>query len=84
LVEGCLSMPDVFFPVKRWREVTLEYSDLKGTRQTIHGKGYSAVALQHELDHLDGIRNIDRVSRLKRDMLLKSFRDSVKRRKQRV
>ncbi|UTC28389.1 peptide deformylase [Brevundimonas phage vB_BpoS-Gurke] len=73
LPEGCLSMPGVFFDVSRHREVTVEYSDVQGERQTLYGSGYKAICIQHELDHLDGIRNIDRVSSLKRSMLLKKF-----------
>lgn len=77
--EGCLSMPGVFFPVPRHREVTVEYTDLRGRQQTIYGAGYRAICLQHEMDHLDGIRNIDRVSPLKRAMLMKKFNDLVRR-----
>lgn len=77
--EGCLSMPGVFFPVSRHAEVTVEYTDLRGRRQTISGRGYKAICLQHEMDHLDGVRNIDRVSPLKRALLLKKFKDGVRR-----
>lgn len=77
--EGCLSMPSVFFPVKRHREVTIEYQDIHGRMQTLSGKGYKAICIQHEMDHLDGVRNIDRVSPLKRAMLLKKHQDNVRR-----
>jgi peptide deformylase len=77
--EGCLSMPGVFFPVQRHREVTVEYTDIQGRQQTISGAGYKSICLQHEMDHLDGIRNIDRVSSLKRAMLMKKFKDLVRR-----
>lgn len=77
--EGCLSMPNVFFPVKRHREVTIEYQDIHGRMQTLSGKGYKAICIQHEMDHLDGVRNIDRVSPLKRAMLLKKHQDNVRR-----
>lgn len=79
LPEGCLSMPGVFFPVKRHREVAIEYQDIHGRMQTLSGKGYKAICIQHEMDHLDGIRNIDRVSPLKRSMLLKKHQDNVRR-----
>ena len=77
--EGCLSMPGVFFSVKRHREVTIEYQDIHGRMQTLSGKGYKAICIQHEMDHLDGVRNIDRVSSLKRAMLLKKHQDNVRR-----
>ncbi|UTC28535.1 peptide deformylase [Brevundimonas phage vB_BpoS-Marchewka] len=79
--EGCLSMPGVFFPVRRHREVTVEYQDIHGRMQSLSGKGYKAICLQHEMDHLDGVRNIDRVSPLKRAMLLKKHQDNVRRMK---
>ena len=79
--EGCLSMPGVFFPVKRHRAVTVEYQDIHGRMQTVSGQGYKAICLQHEMDHLDGVRNIDRVSPLKRAMLLKKHHDNVRRMK---
>jgi peptide deformylase len=72
-------MPGVFFPVQRHREVTVEYTDIQGRQQTISGAGYKSICLQHEMDHLDGIRNIDRVSSLKRAMLMKKFKDLVRR-----
>lgn len=81
--EGCLSMPGVFFDVLRHREVTVEYSDIQGERQTLYATGYKAICIQHEMDHLDGVRNIDRVSTLKRAMLIKKHQDNVRRAKKR-
>lgn len=82
LDEGCLSMPGIFFPVKRWRKVTVEFTTLDGVAGAITAMGYKSICLQHELDHLDGVRNIDRVSPLKRMMLTKQFADKVRRRRQ--
>lgn len=76
--EGCLSMPGVFFPVDRHAEVTMEYTDIHGRQQQIIGAGYKGICLQHELDHLDGIRNIDRLSPLRRQMAMKKFADIVR------
>jgi peptide deformylase len=66
--EGCLSVVDFTAEVKRaaWVEVT--GLNEKGEEIKIEGEGLLAVALQHEIDHLDGILFIDRVSRLKRDL----------------
>lgn len=76
--EGCLSMPGVFFAVKRHREVAVEYQDIHGRMQTLSGKGYKAICIQHEMDHLDGVRNIDRLSPLKRSMAMKKHQDHVR------
>ncbi len=64
--EGCLSFPDIFANVERWYEVDAEYIDKNGTPQTLHAKGLLARAIQHELDHLDGILLVDRMSHVKR------------------
>ncbi len=64
--EGCLSFPDIFANVERWHEVDVEYTDLNGEVKTVHGKGLLARALQHELDHLDAILLVDRMSHVKK------------------
>lgn len=71
--EGCLSMPGLGFPVERSATVTVRYIAIDGTEKTYDASGYASVCCQHEIDHLDGIRNIDRLSPLKRDTLLKRF-----------
>lgn len=67
--EGCLSVPDQFAEVKRHEAVTVEYTDENGNPQTLYADGLLAVCVQHELDHLDGKLFIDRLSKLKRDMI---------------
>jgi len=64
--EGCLSFPEIFAHVERWYEVDAEYVDLDGHPQAIHAKGLLARAIQHELDHLDGILLVDRMSHVKK------------------
>ena len=64
--EGCLSFPDIFANVERWYEIDAEYTDLAGHVQKIHAKGLLARAIQHELDHLDGILLVDRMSHVKK------------------
>ncbi|RKX47636.1 MAG: peptide deformylase [Verrucomicrobia bacterium] len=64
--EGCLSFPEIFANVERWYEIGFEYTDCAGDRQTGHGKGLLARAIQHELDHLDGILLVDRMSHVKK------------------
>lgn len=80
--EGCLSFPDIFTNVDRWYEVDAEYTDLDGIPRIIHAKGLLARAIQHELDHLDGILLIDRMSPVKRVALSGKLKRLVKETKQ--
>ncbi|MDR1871176.1 MAG: peptide deformylase [Deltaproteobacteria bacterium] len=72
--EGCLSVLDLQAEVRRAEEVTVEAQDIAGQNFTITAKGRKAVILQHEIDHLDGVLFVDRVSRLIKDMYLKKRR----------
>ena len=69
--EGCLSIPEYNEEVKRKKKVVVRYTDLDGKPQEIIGEELLAIALQHEIDHLDGILFIDRLSRLKREFVKK-------------
>ena len=57
--EGCLSFPGKFIPVKRHKKVTVKALDREGEKITIKADGMLSRALQHEIDHLDGILFID-------------------------
>lgn len=72
--EGCLSVPDCSEEVKRKKKITVRYQNLEGETLEIVGEDLMAIALQHEIDHLDGILFIDRLSRLKRNLLKKKLR----------
>lgn len=61
--EGCLSFPGVYFPISRHSEVQVRYTDEFGKSAKVKGHGLLARALQHEIDHLDGILITDRVSK---------------------
>ncbi len=76
--EGCLSVPDMRAEVERFAKVRLRYLDRDGHEQELLAEDFLAIAVQHELDHLDGILYIDRISRLKRQMLLKKLEKSRK------
>ena len=79
--EGCLSVPKQSADVERHYKIKVRYLDYDGKEQEIEAEDYLAVVLQHEIDHLDGILYIDRISRLKRNMLLKKlekYRQSLK------
>jgi peptide deformylase len=61
--EGCLSFPGKFFPISRHGEVQVRYLDENGQPCKVKGKDLLARALQHEIDHLDGILIIDRIKK---------------------
>jgi peptide deformylase len=69
--EGCLSVPDFQAEVERAERVRLRATDLDGNPVEIEASGLEAVCFQHEIDHLDGILFIDRISRLKRSMYVR-------------
>lgn len=73
-VEGCLSIPGVSEVVSRPTRVVVEGYDPSGEPLRIEAEGLYGRALQHEVDHLDGILFIDHLSPLKRRMLLKRYR----------
>jgi len=68
--EGCLSLPKEYADVERWEWVSVRYWDENGNERTLKTEGLLAIAMQHEIDHLDGILFIDHLSKLKRDRLL--------------
>ena len=63
--EGCMSVPDYTGDVERATEITVRFTDADGIEQQIRASGFEAVAIQHEMDHLDGILFLDRISSLK-------------------
>jgi peptide deformylase len=66
--EGCLSVPDFFEKVKRHEKIRVKGISPEGQEMEITGEGMLAFALQHEIDHLNGILILDRLSHLKREM----------------
>lgn len=74
--EGCLSIPGLEEVVTRAARVTVRGFDPDGEPVEIEAGGLASKALQHEIDHLDGILFIDRISPLKRRMLLKKWKNS--------
>lgn len=73
--EGCLSLPGIREDVKRPEKITLRYMDIEG--QTFEKKidGLLARVLQHEIDHLNGVLFIDRISSLKKQLLRKRLKE---------
>jgi len=64
--EGCLSFPDITGPVPRPTEVTVRFVARHGVEQELRAKGFVARVIQHEVDHLNGVLFIDRMSQVKR------------------
>jgi len=79
--EGCLSIPEVFDIVKRPAEVRVRYLDRDGRVREMHCTDLLATCIQHEIDHLNGVLFIDRLSRLKRDRVVKKFSKTARREK---
>ena len=71
--EGCLSIPGIYDDVKRATRVRVRGLDEHGTPLELDAEGYLARALQHEVDHLDGILFVDRLSLLKRQFLRRAL-----------
>lgn len=69
--EGCLSVPDLTAPVTRARRVLVKAWTPEQREIEVEGEELLAVALQHEIDHLEGKLFLDRLSRLKRDLYRK-------------
>jgi peptide deformylase len=63
--EGCMSVPDYTGDVDRATDITIRFSEPDGTQREISASGFEAVALQHEMDHLDGVLFLDRVISIK-------------------
>jgi peptide deformylase len=74
--EGCLSLPGFTANIKRAGEVTVRYLDRQGREAAVDATGLLAIALQHEIDHLEGRLILDRASALKREFYRKRIKKS--------
>lgn len=72
-MEGSVSMPGATDEVERPRHIKLRYQDLSGNFHEEEAKDFHAVCIQHEIDQLDGIFWLKRLSRLKRERLVKKW-----------
>ncbi|HEY3296045.1 MAG TPA: peptide deformylase [bacterium] len=73
--EGCLSIPDIRENVTRPEIIKLNYQDLEGKPHTLETGGMLARVLQHEIDHLNGILFVDRLSPIRRALLKNRLKD---------
>jgi peptide deformylase len=64
--EGCLSFPEIYVQIKRAAEVTVAFTDLDGRETSVHGVGLLARAIQHEVDHLNAVLLVDRMSAIQK------------------
>jgi peptide deformylase len=76
--EGCLSIPDVREDVRRARLAVVRGLDRHGHPQEIEGRDLLARIFQHEMDHLNGLVFVDRLSPAKRDILLRKLRKATR------
>ena len=84
--EGCLSVPELFGDVNRAELVEVAYVDRDGEEQTLEAEGLLARAIQHEIDHLNGVLFIDRLEKSQRKGLeqqLRELAEATKERKER-
>lgn len=72
--EGCLSYPDLFLKIKRPSWIIAEYQNSQGDTVEARFEGYLAKCFQHELDHLDGVCFVDKVSQLKLQLAMKKLK----------
>lgn len=77
--EGCLSIPDYRADVKRARSILVEGVDREGNPVRMEAEDFLAIVLQHEIDHLNGILILDRISKLKRELFKKRIQKQLKR-----
>jgi len=72
--EGCLSVPGIYEDVTRAKHVKIEYYDRDGKKHLIEDDGFLAIAMQHEMDHLDGKLFIEKLSIIKRKKFEKEWK----------
>ena len=77
--EGCLSVPECVEGIKRKTWIKVRGLNEKGREIEVEGEGMLAIALQHEIDHLNGKVILDRISRVKRDLYKKRLQKAKER-----
>ncbi|MBM3491207.1 MAG: peptide deformylase [Alphaproteobacteria bacterium] len=79
--EGCLSLPEQYDDLERPARIRVRFLDAQGVNQEREADGLLARCIQHEMDHLDGVLFVDRLSAVKRNMILRKL---IKARRQRA
>jgi len=80
--EGCLSVPQFYEDVKRHESIVVNYQDRHGNTKIMEANGLLSIAIQHEMDHLEGILFIDKLSYARRKKFEKEYKKIRKERKQ--
>jgi peptide deformylase len=80
--EGCLSVPEFFATVKRFNQITVRAVDEHWNPVEIQASGLLAIALQHEMDHLNGKLIIDRIGSISRDIFIRKWKKKQREAKQ--
>jgi peptide deformylase len=76
--EGCLSVPGFYEDIERAEHIIMEYQDRYGEKKVIDNQDFLAIALQHEMDHLDGKVFIEKLSFIKRKKFEKEWKKKFK------
>jgi peptide deformylase len=76
-MEGSVSMPGATEEVERPSRISFRYHDLEGTPHEQEAEGFHAICMQHEIDQLDGMFWLRRLSRLKRDRLVRRWEKEI-------
>lgn len=71
IVEGCLSIPYTNGKVSRPNKISVKFYDINGNMQILDAEGLLSACIQHEIDHLNGVVYLNRLSKLKRYFLMK-------------
>jgi peptide deformylase len=79
--EGCLSVPTFYEEIDRYEEVRVNYQDRHGNTKTLEANGLLSIAIQHEMDHLEGILFIDKLSYSRRKKFEKEYKKYQKEKK---
>jgi len=82
--EGCLSVPEYYAKVVRSEQVRVRFQDLEGTDRELEANGLWAICFQHEIDHLDGLLFVDRLSPLKRSLFRKKYQKIIEQREEQL
>lgn len=79
--EGCLSVPKFYEDVSRYETLTINYQDRHGNTKILEADGLLSIAIQHEMDHLEGILFIDKLSYARRKKFEKEYKRMLKEKK---
>lgn len=80
--EGCLSVPTFYEDIKRFETIFVSYQDRDGNTKQIEADGLLSIAIQHEMDHLEGILFIDKLTYAKRKKFEKEYKKMLKEKKE--